>query len=97
MHLSIEGIRRIALPIACSSMAPHSQSRGRKEEEEERKKKLPHKGMTLAHMNRNKEGPATRGIIHKSWVCPSYSSLHLNFRFYLYVLSPQSNYAPLDS
>jgi hypothetical protein len=30
MHLSVEGIRRIALPLACSSMTPHSQSRGRK-------------------------------------------------------------------
>jgi hypothetical protein len=52
-------------------------------------------GMVLAHMNRNKEGSAARGIIRKSRVRPSYSSPHLNFRFYLYVLGPQSNYATL--
>jgi hypothetical protein len=76
-------------------MAPHSQSRGRREEEEERKKKTPLGEMASAHMSHSMMGPTARETMRKSQVCLSYFSLNLNSVFYLCELGSHNRYAPL--
>jgi hypothetical protein len=60
MHLSVEGIQKILLLLACSPMAPHSQSRGRKRRRRRKEEEGASGEMASAHMNRSMMGPTYR-------------------------------------
>jgi hypothetical protein len=96
MHLSVEGIQRILLLLACSLMVSHSQScrrkrqRGRKEEEDGASG-----GDGLGAHEPQHDGTHRQGDNVQESGAPFLFSLNLNSVFYLCELGSQNRYAPL--
>jgi hypothetical protein len=95
VHFFVEGIQRILLHLACSSMAPHSQSRGRKRRKGRKEEEGAFRGDGLGACEPQQSGARRQRDNAQESVHFSHSFFGLNFCFYLDELGSQNRYAPL--